>query len=530
MKSILALVVSTLALASTVFGVPMQRAQGGQNVASSSNPVPQQRVIAGAVDPAMVEQAFLAEDKQLDALGRSAGQSADFEVTMRPIKNWKDKFEIHPFVSSILHGTKQLICQPHEVFVVHGRGIEGFLVTRNHDLRPGQSAVKVNVASKQFGMLICGLSKDDVRYCLPSSFSLGLVDANDILDEDSIRRIKQYVVYSGDLKGNYQELESRMERVLKEAVNDVLSKMTADQIYAGVANIEDSVKLKTNEEMKDSGFKVFSCQFSPVRDDKNFGATYFLMKGAIERSRQQAEIDKSLIEIANKAELDKLEEAAQKEKNIAEINNSKTLQILNKTLETERREAELRAKNNISLAETQKDREISAAKFEKESQIAKDNANNDVKINNQKLQVAYCQAEAELRLAEAERDRLGELRVEKIAVEIQNQINLTKAENDARIKVIEARAEAEKIKAMVQALGTPENYLQYFCMSSGYGLKIAETNAAMMNGMAPRLSVITNGASSGAESGASAGDALVEFAKKVKTMNSAYAHAGFGQE
>jgi flotillin len=517
-------------MASTVFGVPMQRAQGPQDVASSSNPVPQQRVTAGVIDPAMVEKAFQAEDKQLDALGRSAGLTTDFEVTMRPIKNWKEKFEIHPIVSSVLHGTKQLICQPHQVFVVHGRGVEGFLVTRNHDLRPGQSAVKVNVASKQFGMLICGVSKDDIRYCLPSSFSLGLVDANDILDEDSIKRIKQYVVYHGDLTGDYGQLESRMERVLKEAVNDVLSKMTADQIYAGVANIEDTVKSKTNEEMKDSGFKVFSCQFSPVRDDKTFGGTYFLLKGATERSRQQAQIDKDLIEIANKAEIDKLEVAAKKEKSMAEISNSKTLEILNKTLEVERKRAELNANNNISMAETKKNRDISEAQFNKESQIARDNAVNEVKINNQKLQVAYCQAQADLKLAEAERDKLGQLRIEKNATEIQNEINLAKAENDARIKVIEAKAEADKIKAMVEALGTPENYLQYFCMSSGYGLKIAEQNTAMMNGMAPKLSVITNGASSGAESGASAGDALIEFAKKVKTMNSAYAHAGFGQE
>ncbi|CAF9921306.1 MAG: hypothetical protein ALECFALPRED_001761 [Alectoria fallacina] len=437
--------------------------------------------------------------------------------------------------------------------VITGGGIKDINIVKKAFVYPWQKHSIISISPFDFEITLQAMTCEKLQFNLPAVFTIGPDDT-----ADSLRKYAKILTgrNEGDSKRQVATGRSHVQDIVKGIIEGetrvIVSGMTMEEIFKERQLFKNKVIENVQTELNQFGLRIYNANVKELQDTAGSEYFKFLSRKAHEGASNQAKVD-----VANACMMGEIGEAEKRGKTKQEISriNAETA-----VLETKRKSAKATAdaeftttqtKLNMGInleniqatrraeakdAELQRDVEVKRAEMELErmratgvvqatikresaEQAAEAKLYSETKSANGLLYKEKQAAEGRLFMdtksaegllykqrqdAEANYYRVAKEAEATLYAEKQAAQAVTlKAEASYFAKKKEAEAMTEMAKAyghMSEVLGGPQGLLQYMMLQNGTYEKLANANAAAINGLQPKITVWNTGDNAGSSS------------------------------
>nr|XP_009603138.1 flotillin-like protein 6 isoform X3 [Nicotiana tomentosiformis] len=451
------------------------------------------------------------------------------------------------------------IARASEFLVITGIGINELKITKKALVWPLQKCRVIDVTPVNYTFEVNAMSAEKLPFLLPAVFTIGPC----VNDPEGL--VKYAKLLSHHQRDSH-DVKDLVQGVIEGETRVLAASMTMEEIFKGTKDFKKEVFDKVQLELNQFGLLIYNANIKQLVDVE--GHEYFSYLG-----------QKTQMEAANQAKIDVAEakmkgEIGAKEREGLTRQNAAKIDAETKVISTQRdgigKKEEVKVKTDVKIYESQREAEVAEAnsvlatkkaRWSQQAKMAEIKAQKAVALREAELQQEVERKNALTKTESLKAQHLSKATVDyEIKVQEANSV-LYKKQKEAEAELYENReaAEAKKLAAdaqtyavqlaadaalyakkkeaeglvataeaqgvyvrnLLSALGGNYNALRdYLMIEGGMFIDIAKINAEGIKGLQPKISIWSNGASSGQMvDGTSSGQAgLKELASVYKAL------------
>lgn len=372
------------------------------------------------------------------------------------------------------------ISQPDEYLVRTGLAIKDIKVSKQGFQWPFQTYKFIEMHPVNYTFELQAMSIEKMEFVLPGVFTIGPKD-----DPESIKRYVKLLPTSADHPDeNKNRIDVLVKGVLEGETRILAAQMTIEEIFNDRKAFKEVLIKNVQNEMDQFGLQIYNANIKEMTDSAGSEYFSFLRQKKRSEAENRAKVDVS--------EAKKVGDIGQKE-----------------------REAMTRQQ---------------VAAFEAETVLMENKRRQDIELSNAELAVVHAAASQKTQIANIEADKMAQIREAELQKEVEQrrismeteklrasdmsraqvyaEINMKEAEGKAKALEIEAIAklfakqkEADGILAVYNAQsagiekliesfgGNTDSLMRYIMLDKGMYEKLAQTNAAAIQGLNPKITI-----------------------------------------
>lgn len=305
------------------------------------------------------------------------------------------------------------VCDPDQVMVRTGMGINGLQVARKGMVWPFQKCRMISTLAKTYEFNLHNMSKGKVEFNLPVVFTIKPITPDGI--DGDLEGFKRYAKFLEGL-AEY-EVQRTIGGVIEGETRGLTAKMSVEEMFSGKDLFRKTVTSAIGRDLADLGLAVVNANIKEMSDydDKNKYFEY-RKKRAIETANFEAEVDV----------------------------------------------AEAKKMGDIGVKERERDTRVQTAMYEREAKTQENDRKGEVATSNAALAEAEAEAFRRSEVAAIEANMAAKIRSEELSqvvfqkhtgqqIEEQRSKELVEAKVAAEAKIAQASGEADAMRTLADA-------------------------------------------------------------------------------
>lgn len=324
--------------------------------------------------------------------------------------------------------TRYRKCKPDQIMVIYGK--TGNKERSAHLVHGGgafvwpviQGIEYLSLRPFQIDCFLKGaISAQNIRVNVPTIITVAISTDPEVMQNAAERLLGR----------PHEEIENDVKDMAYGQMRAIISDMTIEGLNNDRDKFVDMIRNNLTNELNKLGLDIINVNIADIVDEANYIVN--LGKESASRAKNQAEAN--IEEQTKLGQIKVAEQVKERETSIAAIDQERAIKVAEANRMKESSVAESRAQQESAIAESQSKKEINIAEADKRAKIGRNEANKAVANSN-----------AELRVIQAEADRLsGEAEVKSNAdIQIQKEMKNQQIE-ESRAKRVETQLKADRI-------------------------------------------------------------------------------------
>jgi len=387
------------------------------------------------------------------------------------------------------------VSRPDEYLVRTGLFIEDMEIGKQGFQWPFQTYKYISMHPVNYTFELQAMSIEKMEFVLPGVFTIGPKD-----DISSLMKYVKLLPTSDDRDRDQPEQKSRIDALIKGVLEgetrSLAAQMKIEEIFNDRKAFKEILIKNVQNEMDQFGLQIYNANVKEMTD--SVGSEYFSFLRQKKRSEAENRAKVDVSEAKKVGDIGQKEREATTRQQVAAFEAETVLQENKRRQDIELSKAELAVvhaaasqKTQLANIEAEKTAQIREAELQKEVEQRR------IAMETEKLRasdLSHAQVHAEINMKEAE-GKAKALEIEAIA-----KLFAKQKEADGILAVYNAQSAG--IEKLIESFGgNTDSLMRYIMLDKGLYEKLAQTNAAAIQGLNPKITIWSGMDSNGSGSG-----------------------------